>query len=41
MTLTISKDAFTEMLCGIIKSGATFEAVEMGNDIKITFTGGY
>jgi len=29
------------MLCGIIKSGATIEDVEMGNDIKVTFTGGY
>lgn len=39
--LIISKTTFTEMLSGLIASGVTFEAVEYGAEIRITFTGGY
>ena len=41
MKLTISKKSFTEMLNGLISSGAKFEAVEVGENIVLTFTGGY
>jgi hypothetical protein len=41
-TLIVSKEVFTEMLLGIIKSGVTFEAREIDKyEIKITFTGGF
>ena len=39
--LTVSKDTFNEMLLGFIQSGVTFEALEKGEDIVITFLGGY
>ena len=40
--LTVSPEKFTEMLVGLIKSGATFEATELKcGDIEIEFTGGY
>jgi hypothetical protein len=39
--LTVSKEAFTEMLSGIIASGVTFEAEEKNDKIIITFTGGF
>lgn len=41
-TLKVSKEAFTEMLLGFIKSGVTFEATETTDgDIFIKFTGGF
>ena len=39
--LTVSKETFLEMLTGLIKSGVTFEAIEVDEVIEITFTGGY
>jgi hypothetical protein len=40
--LVISKEGFTEVMLGIIKSGVAFTAREMENgDIHIIFTGGY
>lgn len=39
--LTVSPKTFTEMLSGLIASGVTFEAVEKGDYIIVTFTGGY
>tara|TARA_R110000851_G_scaffold329247_2_gene500954 strand:- start:2403 stop:2528 length:126 start_codon:yes stop_codon:yes gene_type:complete len=41
MTLFLSHTAFTEMLSGLIQSGATFEAKELNGGILITFTGGF
>ena len=41
MKLTVSKESFTEMLQGLIKSGVTFDAIESGSDIIITFSGGF
>ena len=40
-TLIVSKAMFTEMLSGIIQSGVSFQAIEIGDKIKVTFTGGY
>lgn len=40
-TLTVSKEAFVEMLSGLIMSGVTFTAQEKNGRIEITFTGGY
>lgn len=40
-TLVLTKESFLEMLQGMIKSGVTFHAVENGDTIIITFTGGY
>jgi hypothetical protein len=40
-TLKVSKESFTEMLLGFIKSGVTFEAIEKGDSIEVTFTGGF
>jgi hypothetical protein len=40
--LTVSKEAFNEMLSGLISSGVTFEATENKNGfIIIEFTGGF
>lgn len=39
--LTVTKSTFLEMLSDIIKTGVTFEAIEDGGMITITFTGGY
>lgn len=39
--LKVSRETFNEMLSGLIQSGVTFEANEVGDIIVITFTGGY
>ena len=40
--LTLTRDAFTDMLSGLISSGVTFEANETEcGCIEIIFTGGY
>jgi hypothetical protein len=39
--LTISKEAFFKMLSDLIASGVTFDAVEDGDNIIVTFDGGY
>ena len=40
--LIVSTKTFNEMISGLIKSGVTFEAIELMNDnIEITFSGGY
>lgn len=41
MKLKLTITTFFERLPELIKSGATFNAVEKGDDIIITFTGGY
>jgi hypothetical protein len=41
MELRVSKEAFTDMLRGIVMSGVTFTAIESGDDILITFKGGF
>lgn len=41
MKLKLTITTFFERLPEIIKSGATFTAVEDGDNIVITFTGGY
>ena len=40
-TLTVSPETFSTMLLGLIKSGVTFEANEVGGNIVVKFTGGY
>lgn len=39
--LIVSREAFTDMLLGIIKSGVSFESEEKDGLITINFTGGY
>jgi hypothetical protein len=40
--LTVTQEAFTNMLSGLIQSGVTFEAEESKDgSIVIKFTGGY
>ena len=39
--LTVTKEAFCEMLSGLIQSGVTFESEEVNGSICITFSGGY
>ena len=39
--LTISKEAFFKMLDKLIASGVGFEAIEDGDNIIVTFDGGY
>ena len=39
--LVVSKETFLEMLLGLIKTGVTFDAIEVENVIEIKFTGGY
>ena len=40
-TLVVSKETFVEILSDLIRSGVTFEAEEVEEVIKVTFTGGY
>jgi hypothetical protein len=41
-TLIVSKESFTDMLFGFIKSGVNFEAEETKDgNILITFNGGF
>jgi hypothetical protein len=40
-TLIVCRVSFIDMLPGLIASGVTFDAQEVGNDIHIKFTGGY
>ena len=39
--LYVSIETFTDIISGLIQSGVTFEAVEHGDKIEITFTGGF
>ncbi len=41
MVLTITKSSFLGMLSDLIRTGANWEAIEDGDMITITFTGGY
>lgn len=41
-TLIVSAETFTNMISNLIRSGVTFEAIELKKgEIEITFTGGY
>ena len=41
MTLTVSKETFTEMLKGLVASGCIFKATEKGEDIVVEFNGSF
>ena len=41
MRLTITMDEAVEMIAGFVREGVTFDAVERGGMVVITFTGGF
>ena len=41
MTLTVSRESAVSVIANIVREGLTFEAREDGENVVITFTGGY